>query len=145
MLLGLLPELLESSAELLNVTHHTNMAADHQTHILGETVHEVEQSGSRVWITSHDQTLGSAAESRVTRHITLRQSTEKQTYCTRYYKQMPRSCFLPEVLDMILDSTEAQGVSQSLVVGQGLGRGAPVHIWNHQGIQFSRTRHCRAA
>lgn len=39
---------------------------------------------------------------------------------------------LPEVLDVVLHSTEAQGVSQSLVVGQGLGGGAPVHIWNHE-------------
>lgn len=52
------------------------MAADHQAHILGETVHKVEQSGPRVWITSHDQTLGSAAESRVTHHITLRWTDE---------------------------------------------------------------------
>lgn len=66
-------------------------------------------------------------------------------YGILYYKPKHRSCFQPEVLDMILDSAEAQGVSQSLVVGQGLGGGAPVHIWNHQGTQFKRTRHYRAA
>lgn len=39
------------------------------------------------------------------------------------------SCRVPEVLDVVLHPAEVQSVGQGLVVGQGLGRRAPVHIW----------------
>lgn len=38
-------------------------------------------------------------------------------------------CVVPEVLDVVLHSTEVQSVGQRLVVGQSLGGRAPVHIW----------------
>lgn len=138
------------------------MAADHQTNILGETVHNVEQSGPRVWITSHDQTLGSAAESGVTHHITLRwterihsiistlqrywglrrQPLKRKAY---YIKgKTPKICKVCYLKFLIWSSTP-------------LRRKVWVRAWwyvkawveepqltseNHQRTQLRRTRHC---
>lgn len=41
------------------VTHRANMAADHQAHILGESMDQVEQSRTRVGVARHHQALRS--------------------------------------------------------------------------------------
>lgn len=40
--------------------HRANMATDHHAYILGETVDQIQKGRTRVGITSHHQTLGSA-------------------------------------------------------------------------------------
>lgn len=44
-------------------------------------------------------------------------------------KDHPCRRSVPEVLDVVLYSAEAQSVGQGLVVGQSLSWWAPVHIW----------------
>lgn len=51
--------------------HRANMATDHQAYILGETVDQIQKGRTRVGITSHHQTLGSAI-----RHIWEKTSTK---------------------------------------------------------------------
>lgn len=58
------------------------------------------------------------------------------------------ACFtshIPEVLDVVLHSTEAQRMGQSLVVGQGLGGRAPVHIWPREDTRSQKERRQRGA
>lgn len=51
--------------------HRANMATDYQAYILGETVDQIQKGRTRVGITSHHQTLGSAI-----RHIWEKTSTK---------------------------------------------------------------------